>query len=80
MLSQPGGKLRSAVNSAESKRFTADFVKMVQDGGPKSWATYTWYQVGTDLGARMARRAHGYGADEAFPDTFAAWGPSKGAL
>lgn len=46
-----GGKLRSAVNSPESKRFTADFVKMIQDSGPKNWATYTWYQVGTDLGA-----------------------------
>ena len=46
-----GNKLKSAVNSAESKKFTADFVKMVQDGGPKNWATYTWYQVGADLGA-----------------------------
>ena len=46
-----GGKLKSAVNSAESKRFTAEFVKMIQDSGPKNWATYTWYQVGTDLGA-----------------------------
>ena len=46
-----GGKLRSAVNSPESKRFTADFVKMIQDSGPKNWATYTWYQVGADLGA-----------------------------
>ena len=45
------GKLKSAVNSAEAKKFTADFVKMVQDGGPQNWATYTWYQVGTDLGA-----------------------------
>ena len=24
---------------------------MIQDSGPKNWATYTWYQVGTDLGA-----------------------------
>ncbi len=46
-----GGKLKSAVNSAAAKRFTADFVKMVQDSGPKNWATYTWYQVGADLGA-----------------------------
>ena len=46
-----GGKLRSAVNSPESKKFTEVFVKMVQDSGPKNWATYTWYQVGTDLGA-----------------------------
>ena len=46
-----GGKLRSAVNLPESKRFTADFVKLIQDSGPKNWATYTWYQVGADLGA-----------------------------
>lgn len=46
-----GGKLKSAVNSAESKEFTAMFVKMVQDSGPKNWATYTWYQVNADLGA-----------------------------
>ena len=24
---------------------------MIQDSGPKNWSTYTWYQVGTDLGA-----------------------------
>lgn len=46
-----GGKLKSVVNSAASKKFTTEFVKMVQEGGPKNWATYTWYQVGTDLGA-----------------------------
>ncbi len=45
------GKLKSAVNSPESKKFTAQFVKMIQDSGPKNWATYTWYNVGTDLGA-----------------------------
>lgn len=46
-----GGKLKSAVNSKESKEFTELFVKMVQESGPKNWATYTWYQVGADLGA-----------------------------
>ena len=30
---------------------TALWVKMIQESGPKNWATYTWYQVGTDLGA-----------------------------
>ncbi len=24
---------------------------MIQESGPKDWSTYTWYQVGTDLGA-----------------------------
>ena len=49
-----GGKLKSAVNSRESKEFTAQFVKMVQDSGPRNWSTYTWYQVGADLGAGAA--------------------------
>lgn len=46
-----GGKLKSSVNSPESKELTKLWVKMIQDSGPKNWATYTWYQVGTDLGA-----------------------------
>ena len=45
------GKLKPAMNSAAAKAFTAQWVKMIQDSGPKNWATYTWYQVGTDLGA-----------------------------
>ena len=46
-----GGKLRAAMATPQSKSFHRDWVKMIQDGGPKNWATYTWYQVGTDLGA-----------------------------
>ena len=38
------------MNSAEAKEFTALWVKMIQQGGPKNWSTYTWYQVGQDLG------------------------------
>ncbi len=45
------GKLKAAMNTKESKAFHAQWVKMIQDSGPKNWATYTWYQVGTDLGA-----------------------------
>ncbi len=45
------GKLKAAMNTKESKAFHADWVKMIQDSGPKNWSTYTWYQVGTDLGA-----------------------------
>jgi len=45
------GKLKAAMNTAGSKSFHADWVKMIQDSGPKNWSTYTWYQVGTDLGA-----------------------------
>jgi multiple sugar transport system substrate-binding protein len=46
-----GGKLRAAMDTPESKAFHAQWVKMIQNSGPKNWATYTWYQVGTDLGA-----------------------------
>ncbi len=46
-----GGKLTAAMNSAEGKTFTKLWVDMIRDSGPKNWSTYTWYQVGTDLGA-----------------------------
>ncbi|MCA7120394.1 MAG: extracellular solute-binding protein [Acidibrevibacterium sp.] len=46
-----GGKLKAAMNTPESKAFHKLWVQMIQDSGPKNWATYTWYQVGTDLGA-----------------------------
>jgi multiple sugar transport system substrate-binding protein len=46
-----GGKLKAAMNTKESKAFHAQWVKMIQESGPKNWSTYTWYQVGTDLGA-----------------------------
>ena len=45
------GKLKAAMNTPESKAFHKLWVKMIQESGPKNWATYTWYQVGTDLGA-----------------------------
>ncbi len=45
------GKLSAAMNTPESKAFHAQWVKMIRDSGPKNWSTYTWYQVGTDLGA-----------------------------
>jgi multiple sugar transport system substrate-binding protein len=45
------GKLKAAMNTAESKAFHKQWVQMIQESGPKNWATYTWYQVGTDLGA-----------------------------
>ncbi len=46
-----GGKLKAAMNTAGSKAFHKQWVKMIQESGPKNWSTYTWYQVGTDLGA-----------------------------
>jgi multiple sugar transport system substrate-binding protein len=45
------GKLKAAMNTAESKAFHNQWVAMIQESGPKNWSTYTWYQVGTDLGA-----------------------------
>ena len=45
------GTLSAAMNTDGSKAFHRDWVKMIQDFGPKNWSTYTWYQVGTDLGA-----------------------------
>ena len=44
-------QLNAAMNTEGSKAFHELWVKMIQDSGPKDWATYTWYQVGTDLGA-----------------------------
>ncbi len=49
-----GSKLSSAVNSAQSKEMNKLWVKMIQQAGPKNWATYTWYEVAQDLGAGRA--------------------------
>ena len=46
-----GGKLKAAMNTKVSKDYHKMLVKMIQNSGPKNWSTYTWYQVGTDLGA-----------------------------
>lgn len=45
------GLLSAAMNTDTSKAFHSQWVKMIQDSGPRDWSTYTWYQVGTDLGA-----------------------------
>lgn len=45
------GKLKAAMNSPESKEFTKLWVDMIKQGGPPDWTTYTWYEVGNDLGA-----------------------------
>jgi multiple sugar transport system substrate-binding protein len=46
-----GGKLKAAMATAESKKFHKLWVDMIKQSGPKNWSTYTWYQVGADLGA-----------------------------
>ena len=45
------GKLAPAMNTPASKRFHADWVRLVQAGGPPKPATCSWYKVGSDLGA-----------------------------
>ena len=39
------------MNSDAGKQFTRQWVEMIKQSGPRDWSTYTWYQVGTDLGA-----------------------------
>ena len=46
-----GDKLEPAMNSAAGKKFTKLWVDMIRSSGPRNWATYTWYEVGTDLAA-----------------------------
>ncbi|MCW6506817.1 ABC transporter substrate-binding protein [Lichenifustis flavocetrariae] len=48
------GKLTPAMNTRESKEFHRDWVRMIQQSGPRNWSTYTWYQVGADLGAGLS--------------------------
>lgn len=45
------GRLMAAMNSPEGKTFTQLWVEMIRESGPRNWATYTWYEVGNDLGA-----------------------------
>ena len=49
-----GGKLVSAVNSPEAVEMTEFFVDMIKRGGSSSWAKYTWYDCGVDLGTGNA--------------------------
>lgn len=50
-LNVTDGLLSAAMNTDGSKAFHKMWVEMIQKAGPKNWSTYTWYQVGTDLGA-----------------------------
>ncbi len=50
-LTLTDGKLSAAMNTDVSKGFHQQWVTMIQNSGAKDWATHTWYQVGTDLGA-----------------------------
>ncbi|MGF1553342.1 MAG: extracellular solute-binding protein [Paracoccaceae bacterium] len=45
------GRLSAAMATEGSKAFHRDWVAMIRDSGAPDWASHTWYQVGTDLGA-----------------------------
>ena len=47
----PDGKLSAAMNTEVSKEYHRKWVEMIRNSGPETWSSYTWYQVGTDLGA-----------------------------
>ncbi len=53
-LAIENGKLVSKVNSPEAVAMTEKWVKMIKESGSPTWASYTWYQCGADLGARKA--------------------------
>lgn len=47
-------KLVSALDSPESVAMTQEWARIVQDGGPPAWSSYTWSQCSADLGAGKA--------------------------
>ena len=53
-LAIENGRLVSKVNSKEAVEMTEMWVNMIRAAGSPTWASYTWYQCGADLGARKA--------------------------
>lgn len=53
-LAIENGRLVSKVNSPEAVAMTEAWVELIKAGGSPTWASYTWYQAGADLGARKA--------------------------
>jgi multiple sugar transport system substrate-binding protein len=49
-----GDSLTPAMNTPASVDFHDKWMRMVKDSGPPNWTQYTWYQVGSDLGAQKA--------------------------
>jgi multiple sugar transport system substrate-binding protein len=49
-----GNNLTPAMNTPTSVDFHDKWMGMVKDSGPPNWTQYTWYQVGSDLGAQEA--------------------------
>lgn len=53
-LAIENGRLVSKVNSPEAVAMTEMWVDLIKQAGSPTWASYTWYQAGADLGARKA--------------------------
>lgn len=53
-LAIENGRLVSRVNSPEAVAMTDYWVRLVRAGGSPTWASSTWYQAATDLGAGMS--------------------------
>ena len=49
-----GNNLTPTMNTPTSVDFHEKWMGMVKDSGPPNWTQYTWYQVGSDLGAQEA--------------------------
>lgn len=49
-----GNNLTPTMNTPTSVDFHEKWMGMVKDSGPPNWTQYTWYQVGSDLGAQKA--------------------------
>lgn len=47
-------KLNPTMNSPQAVEMTSLWIDMVRHAGPPNWTTYTWYEVGSDLGAGKA--------------------------
>jgi multiple sugar transport system substrate-binding protein len=47
-------KLNPTMNSPQAVEMTTLWIDMLKGGGPPNWTTYTWYEVGSDLGAGKA--------------------------
>jgi multiple sugar transport system substrate-binding protein len=82
------GKLTASMNSPEGKEFTRLWVDMIKESGPRNWSTYTWYEVGNDLGAGASGMIYdadilGYfqnsGTNEAGNIAFTAFTPNPNA-
>ena len=45
------GRIAAGMATDGSKDYHRQFVQLIQESGPANWSSYTWYQVGADLGS-----------------------------